>query len=30
MKKICVLAGILISFVVTGIVVKAKQSQMQE
>lgn len=30
MKKICVLAGILISLVVTGIVVNAKQSQMQE
>ena len=30
MKKICVLAGILISMVVTGIVVNAKQSQMQE
>lgn len=30
MKKICVLAGILISLVVTGIVVRAKQSQMQE
>lgn len=29
MKKICVLAGILISFVVTGIVVNAKQSRMQ-
>ena len=29
MKKICVLAGILISLVVTGIVVNAKQSQMQ-
>ncbi len=30
MKKICVLAGILISLVVTGIVVNAKQSQMQQ
>ena len=30
MKKICVLAGILISLVVTGIVVEAKKSQMQE
>lgn len=30
MKKICVLAGILISLVVTGLVVNAKQSQMQE
>ena len=30
MKKICVLAGILISLVVTGIIVNAKQSQMQE
>lgn len=30
MKKICVLAGILISLVVTGIMVNAKQSQMQE
>lgn len=30
MKKICVLAGILISLVVTGIVVNAKRSQMQE
>lgn len=30
MKKICALAGILISLVVTGIVVNAKQSQMQE
>ena len=30
MKKICVLAGILISFVVTGVIVNAKQSQMQE
>lgn len=30
MKKVCVLAGILISLVVTGIVVNAKQSQMQE
>lgn len=30
MKKICVLAGILFSLVVTGIVVNAKQSQMQE
>ena len=30
MKKICVLAGILISLVVTGIVVNAKHSQMQE
>lgn len=30
MKKICVLAGILISLVVTGIVVRVKQSQMQE
>lgn len=30
MKKICVLAGILISLVVTGIVVNAKQSHMQE
>lgn len=30
MKKICVLAGILISLVVTGIVVNAKKSQMQE
>ena len=30
MKKICVLAGILISLVVTGIVVNAKQSKMQE
>ena len=30
MKKICVLAGILISILVTGIVVNAKQSQMQE
>lgn len=29
MKKICVLAGIVISLVVTGIVVNAKQSQMQ-
>lgn len=29
MKKICVLAGILISLVVTGIVVNTKQSQMQ-
>lgn len=29
MKKICVLAGILISLIVTGIVVNAKQSQMQ-
>ncbi|MBP3462173.1 MAG: stage II sporulation protein R [Tyzzerella sp.] len=30
MKKICVLAGILISLLVTGIVVNAKQSQMQQ
>jgi len=30
MKKICVLAGILISLVVTGIMVNAKQSQLQE
>ena len=30
MKKISVLTGILISLLVTGIVVKAKQSQMQE
>ena len=30
MKKICVLAGILISLVVTGIVVNANHSQMQE
>ena len=30
MKKICVLAGVLISLLVTGIVVNAKQSQMQE
>ena len=30
MKKICVLAGILISLVVTDIVVNAKHSQMQE
>ena len=30
MKKVCVLAGILISLVVTGIVVNAKHSQMQE
>lgn len=30
MKKICVLIGILISMVVTGIVVNAKQSQMQQ
>lgn len=30
MKKICVLAGILISLVVTGIVVNAKQSLMQQ
>lgn len=30
MKKICVLAGILLSLVVTGIVVNAKQSQMQQ
>lgn len=30
MKKICVLAGILISLVVTGIIVNAKQSHMQE
>lgn len=30
MKKICVLAGVLISFVVTGIMVNAKQSQMQQ
>ena len=30
MKKICVLAGILISLVVTGIVVNAKKSLMQE
>lgn len=30
MKKICVLAGILISLVVTGIIVNAKQSQMQQ
>lgn len=29
MKKICVLAGLLISLVVTGIVVNTKQSQMQ-
>ena len=30
MKKVCVLAGILISLVVTGLVVNAKRSQMQE
>lgn len=30
MKKICVLAGILISLLVTGIVVNAKKSQMQQ
>lgn len=30
MKKICVLIGILISMVMTGIVVNAKQSQMQQ
>lgn len=30
MKKICVLAGILISIVVTGIVVNARQSRMQQ
>lgn len=30
MKKICVLAGILISLLVTGIVVNAKQSHMQQ
>ena len=30
MKKICVLAGILISLLVTGIMVNAKQSQLQE
>lgn len=30
MKKICVLAGVLISLVVTGIMVNAKQSQLQE
>lgn len=30
MKKICVLAGILISLVVTGFVVNAKQSRMQQ